>query len=143
VITGPVPSNVGGIVEVPEVCREDTKDADEGWAPETPTRLARAGRPAYQGELAVADVPSSMERSVRNIPGLRSRSFTDFRRGGRRGVFIAQACLKSRAPANYPRRGEASHGARVSGHLARAQVPMGSELAARASRRAGRGVRGA
>ena len=52
-----------------------------------------------------------MERSVRSIPGLRSRSFVDFRRGGRRGVFIAQACLKSHAPANYPRRGEASHDA--------------------------------
>jgi hypothetical protein len=81
-------------------------------APGTPARLARAGRPADQGGLVDADVPRSMERSVRSIPGLRSRSFADFRRGGRRGVFIAQACLKSRAPANYPRRGGASHDAR-------------------------------
>jgi hypothetical protein len=52
-----------------------------------------------------------MKRSVRSIPRLRSRTFADFRWGGRRGVFIAQACLKSRAPANYPRQGKASHGA--------------------------------
>ena len=71
----------------------------------------RVGRPADQGELVVADVPSSMKRSVRSIPRLRSRTFADFRWGGRRGVFIAQACLKSRAPANYPRQGKASHGA--------------------------------
>ena len=79
-------------------------------APEAPPRLARTGPPADQGELVVA--PSSMERSVRSVPGLQSRGFADFRRGGRRGVFMAQACPKSRAPANYPRRGEVSHDAR-------------------------------
>ena len=74
-----------------------------------PARHARAGRPADQGGLVV---PDSMKRSVRTIPGLRSRGFADFRRGGRRGVFIGQACPRSCALANYPRRGGASHGAR-------------------------------
>ena len=66
-------------------------------------RLARAGRHADQNELVVADVPSNMERSACSVPGLRSRNFADFRRGGRRGVFIGQACPRSCAPANYPR----------------------------------------
>ena len=84
------------------VARRSQREPRVG-AHRTPAHLARAGRSSVQGELVVANVPSSMERSVRSIPGLRSRSFVDFRRGGRRGVFIAQACLKSHAPANYPR----------------------------------------
>ena len=78
------------------VARRSQREPRVG-AHRTPAHLARAGRSSVQGELVVANVPSSMERSVRSIPGFRSRSFTDFRRGGRRGVFIGQACLKSRA----------------------------------------------
>jgi hypothetical protein len=37
----------------------------------TPARLARSGRAADQGGLVVADVPRSMKRSVRRIPGPR------------------------------------------------------------------------
>lgn len=90
------------------VARRSRREPRVG-AHQEPARLARAGRPADQGELVVADVPSSMERNVRSIPGRQSRSFADFRRGGRRSVFIGQACLKSCVIANYPQR--ASHGA--------------------------------
>ena len=42
-----------------------------------PGRRARAGRPADQGGLVDADVPKSMKRNVRSIPGLR---FAELRR---------------------------------------------------------------
>ena len=41
VITGPVPSNEGRMVQVPEVCREDAKDADDARAKLAAWRRAR------------------------------------------------------------------------------------------------------